>query len=149
MTVKGSIKEKSIENHALFNYFFNELCRNFTPKGIRCSKRFPLFLNILLKTSELFEHGEAPEAKATVVRVNTVNVSEGGLFIHTNLPFKEDQLFTLVINELSDHAPIQCKMKWLLPWGESMVHLPGFGAEFTAIKPNQLEELSFLIKGKK
>ncbi len=147
--VKGNIKDKNVEDKALFDYFFNDLCCNFTPKGIRCSKRYTLFLNIWLDISQHPDVHNPLISPEGLLKVNTENVSEDGLFINTTIPVQENGTISLIFNELIDRSPIQCVVKWILPWGESINHLPGFGAEFTAIKPNQKEELATLIKRKK
>jgi hypothetical protein len=150
LKVKGTIRDKNFEEENLFDFFFNDLCRNFLPKGIRCTKRYNLFLNVRLDMSQLLQPDVTlpPVSTDSFIRVNTVNISEDGLFIQTCIPLKEIETFTIIINELTDHTAIQCKLKWMLPWGESIHHLPGFGAEFTIIKPNQKEELAAILHRK-
>lgn len=132
--VKGNIRGRHLQNKELFDYFIDDLCRHFIPRGIRTQKRKDMFFNVAL------EIGDSQELS------NTVNLSKDGAFILCNKELKKGDTFVLKIKELTDQEPIQCTVKWVLPWGESAQHLPGVGAYFSRMKPNQKEELIKLLR---
>jgi Tfp pilus assembly protein PilZ len=138
-TVKGNIRDKNYEDAQLFDHFINSLCRRFPPRGLRFKKRKKLFLNVYLDFS-------SEGAGTELIKTNTADVSQIGGFIISVREANEDDILYMVINELSDHTPIKCKVKWNLPWGTSDNHLPGFGVAFWRIKPEQQEELAALLK---
>ncbi|MCP5104725.1 MAG: hypothetical protein GY950_15175 [bacterium] len=139
-TVKGNIRDKNYQDKELFDHFMKDLCRGFTPRGLRTKKRKDAFLNVLLDFS-------ADASGKNTVKTNSANISEnGGFFITGHETGKGDTVY-LQIKELSDHSPIQCTVKWVQPWGSTIRHLPGFGVSFTQIKPAQAEELARLLRG--
>lgn len=137
-TIRGNIKTKNYWNKKLFDHFI-ELCRQFLPRGIRMKKRKNLFLNVYLDASK-------EEPGKELVEANAMDLSEEGVFIVSTHHALEGDTFYVVVKELSDQEPIECKVKWVLPWGASVSHLPGFGAEFTHIKPKQKKEIQELLK---
>ena len=138
-TIKGNIRDKNYEDTQLFDHFINNLCRRFTPRGLRFKRRKKLFLNVYLDFSN---EGTGAE----FIKTNTADVSQIGSFIISDREAHENDILYMVIKELSDHTPIKCKVKWNLPWGTSDNHLPGFGVIFHQIKPKQQEELYILLK---
>jgi hypothetical protein len=140
--VKGNIRDRHLQDQDLFDYFIDDLCRHFIPRGIRTQRRRELFLNVRMefpgKENDLTGNG--------VIKTNTVNVSEEGGFVLGTTPVKKGDKFQLMITELADSSPIQCVVKWVLPWGLSAHHLPGFGARFTGIAPGQKLELLKLLR---
>lgn len=133
-TVKGNIKDRHLQDKELFDYFIDDLCRHFIPRGIRTQKRKDMFFNIAVDFDD------------EQIQSNTVNLSKEGAFILCNRIVKKGDRFVLRIKELADQEPIECTVKWVLPWGESAQHLPGFGANFSRIKPPQKEELVQLLQ---
>jgi hypothetical protein len=137
-TIQGNIKTKNYWNKKLFDHFI-ELCRQFLPRGIRMKKRKNLFLNVYLDAS-------IEEPGKELVEANALDLSEEGVFIVSTHHALEGDTFYVVVKELSDQEPIECTVKWVLPWGASVSHLPGFGAEFTHINPKQKKEIQGLLK---
>lgn len=138
-TVKGNIRDKNFEDAQLFDYFINELCRRFRPRGLRVRRRKKIFLNVYLDFSN---EGTSSE----LIKSNTVDISQIGSFVISDRDSHEDDVLYMVIKELSDQTPIKCKVKWTLPWGSSEKHLPGFGVTFIRIKPEQQDELTTLLR---
>lgn len=138
-TIKGNIKSRNLTDKELFDHFINEICSGFPARGIRLQKRKDLYLNAYLD----FNTNERP------ARVNTLNVSEEGLFVISTRPVEMGEPVKLVINELTDQQPINCNVMWTLPWGLSSNHLPGFGVRFDSISPRQREELHAMLKKSK
>lgn len=137
-TIRGNIKTKNYWNKKLFDHFI-DMCRQFLPRGIRLKKRKNLFLNVQLDVS-------TGEPGKELVEANALDLSEEGVFIVSTHHALEGDTFYVVVKELSDQEPIECTVRWVLPWGASVSHLPGFGAEFTHIKPKQKKEIQGLLK---
>lgn len=144
--VKGSISDKNLQDRELFDYFVKDLCLHFIPRGIRKQKRQSLFLNVLLDFSSI-QSKKALEGKR--FRANTLDVTEEGAFISGAIDVKKGDKLHLIINELNDQSPIECTVMWVQPWGETIGHPTGLGVIFTGIKPQQKEELTTLMYGKK
>jgi hypothetical protein len=143
--VKGEISDKNLHDKELFDYFVNDLCFHFIPRGIRTQKRQSIFLNVYLDFSSI-QRNNAPQEKR--FRTNTLDVTDEGAFIAGAIDVEKGDKFHLVINELKDHSPIECTVMWVHPWGETILRPPGFGVIFTGIKPQQKEELATLLQGR-
>jgi len=72
------------------------------------------------------ERGQGSEP----MQANTLNISQGGLFITTTLPFESNEMLSLSLYDAID-KPIQATVKvaWARPW-EVPHQLPGIGACF-------------------
>jgi hypothetical protein len=81
-------------------------------------------------------------------KTNTLDVTDKGCFISGVLDVQKGDRLHIVIHELTDRSYIECRVIWVLPWGENIKHPAGFGVLFTHIKSQQREELISLI-GKK
>lgn len=137
-TINGNIRDKNFRDRELFDFFINDMCRHFVPRGLRVKRRKKLFLNVYLDFSEDASGEE-------LIKANTADISQIGGFLISDREVNRDDIFYLVIKELADKSPIKCKVKWTLPWGTTNNHLPGFGVAFTLIKPEQQEELSVFL----
>jgi len=138
--IKGNIRDKNIQGKELFDYFVDEACHRFSPRGIRSKKRKNLFLNAQVEI-------EKKNSQKEIFKTNTLNVSEEGLFIISTLEVNEGDVFNLIISEFSDKQPIQCIVKWIQPWGSTAKKLPGFGGAFASISPTQQKELMSFLAG--
>ncbi|MCP4220577.1 MAG: PilZ domain-containing protein [bacterium] len=134
--VKGNIRNKNLTNKELFDFFLDDLCHYFEPRGIRTGNRKRTYLNVELFLSE---SGNKP------LRANTVDISENGCFIATPATITKNDTIKIVIKEFNDPRPILCTAKWLIAWGESSRHLPGVGVRIDALTPGQKEELTDLL----
>ena len=144
--VKGTISDKNLHDKELFDYFVKDLCMHFIPRGIRTQERRSVFLNVCLDFSAA-QIKNVPDGK--LFRTNTLDVTGEGAFISGAIDLQKGDKLHLVIDELKDRSPIQCTVKWVQPWGETILRPTGFGVTFTAIKPEQKEELLALISRKK
>ncbi len=138
-TVNGNIRDKNFRDKELFDFFINDMCRHFEPRGLRAQKRKKLFLNVYLDFSEDASGEE-------LIKANTADISSIGGFLISGREVEEGDLFYMTIKELTDRSPIKCKVKWALPWGTANNHLPGFGVTFTVIKPEHQEELAVMLR---
>ncbi|MCP4146534.1 MAG: PilZ domain-containing protein [bacterium] len=132
-TIKGSIGTNNLSNKELFDCLKKE-CNLFKPRGIRRQQRKELFLNLNVTAGD------------QLIKTNSGDLSKGGCFIITNHEVKIGAPISVVINELLIPTPIKGVVKWVLPWGRSSHHLPGFGIAFTSINPEQQKELLDLFK---
>jgi hypothetical protein len=144
--VKGAISDKNLHDKELFDYFVKDLCMHFIPRGIRTQERRSVFLNVCLDFSAA-QSKNIPRGKP--FKTNTLDVTGDGAFIAGAIDILKGDTFHLVIDELKDRSPIQCTVKWVQPWGETILRPTGFGVTFTRIKPGQKEELIALISRKK
>jgi Tfp pilus assembly protein PilZ len=140
-TIKGNIGNNSYNDRKLFDYFFNDLCPRFSPRGMRISKRKNLFLSVYLALSPAACGDE-------FIKANTGDISEGGCFIITTQTIPKDNSFDIYVipKELKDQRATACTVKWVLPWGEATRHLPGIGVEFKDLSASQREEIRTLIR---
>jgi Tfp pilus assembly protein PilZ len=140
-TIKGNIGKNSYNDKKLFDYFLNDLCPRFSPRGMRTFKRKNLFLNVYLALS--------PDACGNeLIKANTSDISEGGCFIITTQTIPKDNSRDIYVipKKLADQSPIACIVKWVLPWGQATRHLPGVGVEFKDLSASQREEIRPLIR---
>lgn len=140
-TIKGNIGNNSYNDKKLFDYFINDLCPRFSPRGMRTFRRKNLYLNVHLALS--------PDAcEEDLIKANTSDISEGGCFVITQHSLPKDNfrdIFVIPL-EMVDQRPIVCNVKWILPWGQATRHLPGVGVEFKDLSALQREEIRTLIR---
>lgn len=141
--IKGNYQNRSIENDQLFHYFLDEVCHSFPGRGIRMFPRRAIFLNVLVHSPETVDNKESAPWIA-----NTLNVSGNGLFIISTHSVRKGDIRHIVLRDLSHQEPIEIQVKWTLPWGQTIRHLPGFGAALLNISPAQKEELTSILKKK-
>ncbi len=140
-TIKGNIGNNSYNDKKLFDYFLNDLCPHFYPRGMRTFKRKNLYLNVYLALSPWASGNE-------LIKANTGDISEGGCFVITTQTIpKDNQRDIYVIPKgLTNQQPIACTVKWALSWGQATRHLPGVGVEFKNLSASQREEIRALIR---
>jgi c-di-GMP-binding flagellar brake protein YcgR len=140
-TIKGNIGNNSYNDKKLFDYFLNDLCRRFAPRGMRTFKRKSLYLNVYLALSPGVSGNE-------LIKANTCDISEGGCFVITTQTIPKDNYRDLYIipKGLTDQRQIACTVKWVLPWGQATRHLPGVGVKFKNLGAFQREEIRALIR---
>jgi Tfp pilus assembly protein PilZ len=123
-----------------FEYFIKQ-CGRFTARKIRKSSRLSHpFKALLLAGSGRQETG--PE------KTITVNVSNNGVFLFGVEDKKIGDTVTFVIKDLDDKTPISGVVRWCTQW-DSSSRIPGYGIEFSAITPGQVQQISNLILEKK
>jgi hypothetical protein len=140
-TIKGNIGNTSYNDKKLFDYFLNDLCPRFSPRGMRTFKRKKLYLNVYLALSQ-------NPCEDELIKANTGDISEGGCFIITPQTIPKDNYRDIYVipKGLADQRLIACTVKWVLPWGQATRHLPGVGVEFKNLSASQSEEIRALIR---
>jgi hypothetical protein len=137
--VKGNIRDKNFKDKALFEYFLNQVCRDFAPRGIRAAQRKKIYLNVYM---EFPGRGSGKER----IKANSTDISELGGFFTSSREVQTGDELHLFVKEISDQSPVQCTVKWTLPWGASIKHIPGFGVVFNRMSTAQKKELTALLR---
>lgn len=111
-------------------------------------------LGIKMRQSERIEEILQVEFENDLL-AQTVNISEGGVFIRTQNPLELEEEFFLKLYIPDDQEPIQvlCKVMWTNKYGKESEDLPrGMGVKFlrlTAENQKRIEEFIKLQKNKK
>jgi hypothetical protein len=124
--------------------FLGEIQARFAPRGLRENRRKPLSLSVLVAE---------PGGRTPSVHACTQDASERGLFLvlpevgpDGSLRRTPGEAVYLSVPDLGDAAPIETVVRWGLPWGTSMRHVPGYGLEFTHIGEIQESRLCELLR---
>ena len=117
--------------------FIETRCRPFVPRQLRRHKRKPLYLNVLVSPDGLFSAENTSKAF-------TVNISSGGLFLHTMESFEPGGTLWLRFIDLADQTPIAATVRWGVPWGK-MRCIPGVGLTWEKISAGQEREIQRLL----
>ena len=108
----------------VLDFFINDRCTKFIPKGIRSEARTSIYLNISWRV----------KGTQSWIRSNTLNASKAGMFIMTiySLPKNESEVELEIFNEAQKTKTSKSAVvKWSVAWGTSSKHPAGFGVEFT------------------
>lgn len=113
--------------------FIEKRCKPFTARSLRKFKRKDVNLSLLLSRRAECVEGEC-------LKSFTVNLSEGGAFVHTNESFARGEAVWLHFLDLSGSAPVRAEVCWRIEWGASR-SIPGIGVMFTSLQEEQLEQI--------
>ena len=80
------------------------------------------FISVFLSTGRDF-------AADGVIKTFTVNVSQGGVFVHTTQPFTKGERVWLRFSEMLAADPVQAVVCWQIEWGTCR-SIPGIGVMF-------------------
>jgi Tfp pilus assembly protein PilZ len=80
----------------------------------------------------------------TSYKAFTVNLSLGGVFLHTMETFEEGTTLWLRFLELADQTPIAATARWSLEWGEARC-IPGIGMKFDGLSEGQEKEIRRIL----
>lgn len=105
------------------------------PRQFRAQVRKPICFN--LKVSRLKDVADS-------IKTHTINVSEGGCFIYTNLDLKKGAKLKVVFDELSDKTPIICRVVWRTKGGHDF-RVAGVGVYFEEITEKQKGEIKLIL----
>jgi Tfp pilus assembly protein PilZ len=144
LRVKWDAKQKSMnlspleqafssDTQATLAYFIEGRCKTFTARSMRRYPRKDLFLGVLLSTSRDLTGGRS-------FKTFTVNISQGGAFVHTSESFKEGQTVWLRFLERNDADPIEAVVCWGLDWGICR-GIPGIGVMFKFNSQEQADDV--------
>ena len=148
LRVKWETKEKRIMLSSLeqtfspdadsaLSFFIKSRCRSFPARSLRRHKRKQIYLNVLASPDgEFLAHN--------TFKAFTVNLSSGGIFLHTMQNFEEGKTLWLRFLELGDLVPIAATVRWSIPWGESRC-IPGIGMKFEQLTEGQEKEIQRIL----
>lgn len=137
MRCTGVIANRTMNETEAFSYFLEQI-KAVKTKTLRKRRRRPVFLNLLV--TYLDQNGKAIPGKESM-KLNTSDASDEGLFVVTMDTIAEGARVKLVIQDFQEKAPIEAEVRWVLPWGHTPYHLPGFGVLVTKMLKSQKEEL--------
>jgi len=123
----------SADTAATLDHFIENRCKSFNARTLRRFNRKESFLGLLLSTSPDFPDGDS-------LKTFTVNISQGGAFVHTTRPFAKGETVWLRFLELADAEPVKGVVCWHIAWG-SCRSIPGIGVKFEFLSQEQGDRL--------
>lgn len=99
-------------------------------RQIRLLPRKQTYLNVLVSKDNKFDFARAK-------KMNTVNISLGGMFIHTTDENSRGDKLWIMVEDSKNIGPIEVVIRWVHPWGKSKQQLPGIGVEFLSLSDAQ------------
>ena len=147
LRMKWDARQKSIscspQEHALsadtegaLTHFIEKRCKSFSARSLRRFNRKDTYLNLLLCAS--------PDAGG--VKTFTVNVSQGGAFVHTAEQLAKGSRAWLSVPDMPGEEPVQVTVCWSIAWGGCR-SIPGVGVMFDALSEPQGAWLARTIAG--
>lgn len=115
-------------------FFIDSRCRPFPPRRLRSQNRKNYNLHVLL-TVDGTDVDEIP------TRTFTLNISRGGVFVHTCRSFAKGDAVSLRFVEFPDLPPFAATVRWSVPWGGSR-SVPGVGLRFDTLTEEQQKMLA-------
>ncbi|GFO64584.1 PilZ domain-containing protein [Geomonas paludis] len=114
--------------------FVQDRCGTFSARCLRRFARKDSYLSLLLSARDGLPG-------AVTVKTFTVNISQGGAFVHTTHPFAKADRVWLSFPELTGEPAIEAGVCWSIPWGGCR-SIPGIGVMFDqGLSPRQVEWL--------
>jgi hypothetical protein len=148
LRVKWETRQKKIELSPLeqtfspdaelaLRFFIETRCSSFAARRLRRYKRKQINLNVLLSPDGRF-------SAENTSKTFTVNISLGGILLHTMQTFEEDKTLWLRFLEFTDQAPIAATVRWSLEWGEARC-IPGVGLKFERLSEGQERDIQRIL----
>jgi Tfp pilus assembly protein PilZ len=128
----------SAGTEATLAYFIENRCKSFTARSLRRFNRKDTFLSLFLSTDSGFPDGDS-------LKTFTVNVSQGGAFLHTTQSFAKRQAVWLRFLEMPDAEPIKAVVCWRIEWG-TCHSIPGIGVMFDSLAEERVNEMSKIAR---
>ncbi|HBA88339.1 MAG TPA: PilZ domain-containing protein [Geobacter sp.] len=117
------------------SYFIESRCKPFAARSLRRFNRKDCYLSVLIFASD------GPDAEA--VKSFTVNISQGGAFVHTTRPLPKGAPVRLSFAEQAGEAPIMAVVCWNIEWG-SCRSIPGTGVMFDGLTERQANWINII-----
>jgi hypothetical protein len=133
--ISGTFDGRFLAGAEVIDAFLQNKCAPTQARRLRRSHRHTVHVPLTL----LEESTNFPRAAATL------NLSHEGMFVvlAEQLPAREATV-RLVLRDLPEN-PLTLKVRWVVPWGVTTRHLPGFGAEFIAYSDAQQRFVQSLL----
>ena len=127
----------SPDMESALRFFIESRCKSFPARSLRRQKRRPLNLNLLYCSDSSFPVQDTH-------RSFTVNLSLGGIFLHSMRDLPEGETVWLRFLEFADQTPIAATVRWSQRWGVSRC-IPGAGLRFETLTARQEKELQLIL----
>ena len=128
----------SADAETTLDFFIENRCRSFAARSLRKFNRKETVLALLLCASPDSPAGDG-------LKTFTVNVSQGGAFVHTTDSYAKGETVWLRFRELPDGEPVQAVVCWHVQWGACR-SIPGIGVRFEFASQEQADEVRKLAK---
>ncbi len=128
-----------VEVDLAIRMFIEERCKPYAARTLRVYNRKTFILNFLFS---LDCHCSDKKASKTF----SLDLSQGGCFLHTVRTFDEKQGIWLCCLELSDQTPIKAVVCWQLKWGLKR-QIPGIGVKFESLSEIHEKEIKMILVG--
>lgn len=139
MTLSPLEQAFSSDAQSTLSCFIEGRCKSFTARSMRRYARKETVLGLTLSSSPDSSAGDS-------IKTFTVNVSQGGAFVHTTRPFVEGQTVWLHFLEIAEAGPIEGVVRWGIEWGVCR-GIPGIGVMFkfsSEEQENEVREMAHL-----
>jgi Tfp pilus assembly protein PilZ len=123
----------SDDSEATLAYFIEKRCKPFIARSLRKFPRKETCLSL-----RLFSDGSRRDGDS--LKTFTVNISQGGAFVHTTEPVGKGETVWLSYLEMPDDEPIEAQVCWLIEWGACR-SIPGIGVMYRGLSPQQAAAL--------
>jgi Tfp pilus assembly protein PilZ len=127
------------DSEAALAYFVEKRCKPFTARSLRKFPRKDTCLSLLLSSASGSPDGNA-------LKSFTVNISEGGAFVHTTEQLAKGETVSLSFLEMPDGEPVQAQVCWRIDWGACR-SIAGIGVMFQGLseqRSNQIKKMAHL-----
>lgn len=118
--------------------FIEKKCHPFTPRTLRKYNRKDTFLSAALSTC-----GDCGIEQG--LKTFTVNISRGGAFVHTTLPFRKEEAVWLHFPDMAGGGPVKGAACWQIAWGSARA-IPGIGVRFEFSTAEEEEQITRMAK---
>ena len=137
--IKLSPLEQSFspDSDTALRFFIETRCKSFPARSLRRHNRKTINLNLLFCTGDAFSEEQSH-------RSFTINLSVGGVFLHTMRPLEKGERIWLRFLELADQAPIEASVRWSQQWGVTRC-IPGAGLQFERLTEMQAREIRRML----
>ena len=128
----------SVDTEATLTFFIEGRCKAFTARSMRRYPRKDLHLGLVLSPFCDFPAGDC-------IKTFTINISQGGAFVHTTQSFTKGQTVWLRFLEMPYAEPIKAVVRWGIEWGVCR-GIPGVGLAFDFSSEQQGKEIRNMAK---
>lgn len=120
-------------SEATLSHFIEQKCKPFRARSLRRFPRKETCLSLRLS-------GDSSCSGSSALRTFTVNISEGGAFVHTVDPMEKGETVWLSYLELPDLEPVPAQVCWRIEWGACR-SIPGIGVMYSGLSAGQAAAL--------
>lgn len=117
-------------------YFMESRCKSFSARSLRRFNRKDSYLSLVLAGAS---------GAAAGVKTFTVNISQGGAFVHTTEPHRKDDRVSFSVPDLAVGS-VEAVVCWSIPWGGCR-SIPGIGVMFDGLSEEQVTWLRQISAG--